>query len=344
MSPGVAATAAELAAVLQAYLTRRLPNAAKVTLGSLRRSGGGTSRENWSFDASWTTDGKPVTRPLLLRRDPIAGVVETDRQVEYRLLQALEGAPLPTPVVRWFEADGAELGRPFMIMDRAQGASDRAVLTDRNPFGLDVADRVTLGRRYCELLAEVHRLDIEHLGIDRVLPPPHGSPAEREIDRWEAELSRQALEPQPALRLVAWWLREHIPPQPTRLALVHGDYRPANALIHDGRVEALLDWEFAHLGDPLEDVGWYCAPLYRREHFIPGRWEQPDFLRRYTDLTGIEVSTAALSFWQTLAMFKLAVLALTAVRIFCAGDSRRPAAPAGTLVREVLRAAGAWPS
>jgi aminoglycoside phosphotransferase (APT) family kinase protein len=119
---------------------------------------------------------------------------------------------------------------------------------------------------------------------------------------------------------------------------VHGDYRPANALVSDGRITVLLDWEFAHLGDPLEDVGWYCTPLYRREHFIPGVWEEDDFLRRYSGRTGTDVDRAALRFWQVLAMYKLSALALTGIRIFVEGQTDRPAAPADRLVRAVVAA------
>jgi aminoglycoside phosphotransferase (APT) family kinase protein len=105
---------------------------------------------------------------------------------------------------------------------------------------------------------------------------------------------------------------------------VHGDFRPANGLVHDGRLEVLLDWEFAHIGDPIEDVGWYCNPLYRREHFIPGRWEPADFLRVYSERSGIAVDPEPLRFWEVLAVYKLAALALAAVRMFCDGDTTRP--------------------
>ena len=136
--------------------------------------------------------------------------------------------------------------------------------------------------------------------------------------------------------MAAEWLRDHLPPPPPRTVLVHGDFRPANVLVENGAFAVLLDWELSHLGDPLDDLGWYTTPLYAREHFIPGVWEQADFLRRYTGLSGIAVDPAALRFWQVMSTFRLAVIALTAVRSFCEGGSDRPAAPADAVIRRVL--------
>ncbi|MGH9012099.1 MAG: phosphotransferase, partial [Acidimicrobiia bacterium] len=129
-----------------------------------------------------------------------------------------------------------------------------------------------------------------------------------------------------------------------RPVLVHGDYRPANLLVAEGRLEVLLDWELAHLGDPIEDVGWYCTPIYGREHFIPGRWELADFLRCYRERSGITVDPDRLRFWQTLAAYKLAALGLAAVRIFCDGDSTRPPSAVGPVIAAVLRTIGPPPA
>lgn len=168
------------------------------------------------------------------------------------------------------------------------------------------------------------------------LADPGTLPAEHELTRWEQQLDAVELEPQPALRIAAAWLREHLPPAPRRLVLVHGDFRPANVLVRDGRLAVLLDWELAHLGDPLDDLGWYTTPLYAREHFIPDAWTNDHFLRRYTELAGIEVPAGALHFWQVLSTFRLAVIALTGVRAFVTQGSDRPAAPADGVIRQVL--------
>jgi aminoglycoside phosphotransferase (APT) family kinase protein len=317
------------------FLTARLGADADVEVTGLRRSGQGSSRENWPFDACWRApDGTTVRRQLLLRRDPPNSVVDTGRGAEFALLKALEATAVPAPAVCWLDDSGAELGRPSMIVNRYPGRADRAVLRDKDPLRLSEAGRVALARALCDMLADVHRVDVDETSVRGALPDPGTAPAEDELSRWERKLSAAELEPQPVLRWTAHWLRRHLPSPPVRQVLIHGDFRPANVLISGGEATVLLDWELAHLGDPLDDVGWYCTPLYRTEHFVPGAWQQEDFLRRYAERSGVTVDPEALRFWQTLAVFRLAIMALQAARAFCEG-SDRPAAPAGALIRHL---------
>lgn len=325
-----------LAEELTAFLRSRLPPDAEPKVVGLRRAGTGSSRENWPFDAEWTVGGVRTTHRLLMRRDPAAAVVDTGRDTEFRLLRRLAGTPVPVPEVYWLDATGDFLSRPTMIVRRHDGAADRAVLRDTDPLRLGTAGRVTLAERICDLLAGLHRVNTDI--VRQELPDPGEHPAAYELDSWVSALDAQELEPQPALRLAASWLRDHLPEPPDRLVLVHGDFRPANVLVHKGQAAVLLDWELAHLGDPLDDLGWYTAPLYAREHFVPGAWEPADFLRRYTELTGTDADRDALRFWQVLATFRLAVIALTGVRTFCVAGTDRPAAPADPIVRLMLDA------
>lgn len=139
------------------------------------------------------------------------------------------------------------------------------------------------------------------------------------------------------LRFVARWLRDHMPPPPARLSLVHGDFRPANVLIYDGQVEVVLDWELAHLGDPVDDLGWYTCSIYTAEHFPAGGRGIDDFLARYAVAAGLAgVDPDRLHFWQVMSTFRLAVMALTGIRNFCEGTSDRPAAPVDRVVRQAL--------
>jgi aminoglycoside phosphotransferase (APT) family kinase protein len=101
--------------------------------------------------------------------------------------------------------------------------------------------------------------------------------------------------------------------------LVHGDFKPGNALMRGREVGVVLDWETAHLGDPLEDLGWVTNPLRRREHQIPGAWTATELLSRYEARTGLAAADEALRWWQVLANFKLAVIGLTGVAAFVDG-------------------------
>ncbi|MGH3636470.1 MAG: phosphotransferase family protein, partial [Mycobacterium sp.] len=252
-----------LKVALAEFLARRLGPNADLEITALHRVGTGSSRENWPFDATWIENGRRVPHRLLMRRDPCTAVVDTARSAEFQLLQVLQSTSIPAPRVRWLDDTGEELVRPTLIVDRYDGAADRAVLRDRNPLRLTAAQRDALARQMCDVLARLHGLDVDQLGLRQLLPDPGVAPAEHELQRWTAELSAAELEPQPGMRLAAEWLRDHLPAAPTRIVVVHGDFRPANILIDKGRLNVLLDWELAHLGDPLDDLGWYTTPLYR---------------------------------------------------------------------------------
>ncbi|WP_256974136.1 phosphotransferase family protein [Rhodococcus sp. NCIMB 12038] len=329
-------TMPELTDALRVFLSRHLAPGADPEIVALYRAGTGSSRENWPFDATWTESGERSTHRLLMRRDPTSAVVDTARSAEFHLLAALEATAIPAPRVHWLDDEGADLARPTMIGDRYDGKAHRGVLRDKNPLHLTAGQQLTLAQDMCDVLGRLHSLDIDELGLRQILPVPASSPAEHELERWIGELSSNELEPQPGLRLCAEWLRDHLPAAPDRLVLVHGDFRPANVLVDQGEFGVLLDWELARLGDPLDDLGWYTTPLYRGEHFIPGQWTQEEFLARYTARTGIDVSPAALTFWQILSTFRLAIIALNGVRNFCELGSDRPAAPVDALIAKVV--------
>ncbi|MDP9182143.1 MAG: phosphotransferase family protein [Actinomycetota bacterium] len=322
------------------FLEAQLGDQADVRLeGEVRRSGGGSSKENWAFDASWLCSGNRSTSALLLRRDPEAGVVDSTTATEFALLQALEGTPVPSPRVRWLDADGSWFDRPAMVVDRAQGSASRAALRESDPLGLGTDGQVRLATEVADVLAQVHTLDVAATGLDRVLADPGPDPAAAELGRWERELDAVELEPQLELRWALRWLHAHLPP-PAAVGLVHGDLRPANVLVSAGRLELLLDWELAHLGDPVDDLGWFTCRVYAREHAVPGAFSTADFVNRYAERMGVDVDGTRLHFWQVLSAFRLAVIALTGVRNFCESTTTRPAAPQDALLRTVLRAVG----
>jgi len=130
------------------------------------------------------------------------------------------------------------------------------------------------------------------------------------------------LEPHPELDLVLAWLQRYAP-RAEAIVLVHGDFKPGNALVEGLRITAKLDWETAHLGDPLEDLGWVTNPVRKREHQIPGQWERRQIVDAYRELTGRHVQERDLTWWNVLACWKLAVIQLTAVNEFVAGRYSR---------------------
>ena len=177
-----------------------------------------------------------------------------------------------------------------------------------------------------DVMTQIHAVDWRAQGLDASLGAPDAgakgalksSPAQIELQHWEAEYRRAQLEAHPELDYVLAWLRRTAPAT-EKIVLVHGDFKPGNALILGEQITAKLDWETAHLGDPLEDLGWVTNPVRKREHQIPGDWERRQIVDAYSALTGRSVNEVALTWWNVLACWKLAVIQLTAVSEFVAG-------------------------
>jgi aminoglycoside phosphotransferase (APT) family kinase protein len=298
---------------LTAWLAEELRDPG-LRISGLRRTSVGYSRENWVFDAVWHADGTAHNRAFIARRDPVGSVLETDRRLEFAILSALGDTNIPVPKVRWLDADGGRLGRPAIVMDLADGVCDYMVLNGNRPL----EGRVAIAHRLYDRLADIHRLDWRTLGLGKVLDDPSNKAALAALDYWEAELRRVQLEPEPELEFVIAWLRERAPDN-AAVTLVHGDFKPGNVLMQGDEVTLVLDWETAHLGDPLEDIGWVTNPLRAGEHRIPGAWEPADLIARWTARTGFAADPAAIRWWNVLANFKQAMTVLTGKHAFAEG-------------------------
>ncbi len=253
------ATPDSIARALATVLANEWPAASDIVITDLQRTASGLSRENWVFEARWQDDGGARRQRMILRRDPPASLLVTDRAWEFRVLRALESTPVPAPPVRWVDTHGTRFGAPAMLMDFLDGECDWFVLGGARPL----AERVALGRRFIDLLAAIQAVDWRALGLGDARPE-QAYGARAELDFWQAEYQRVRLEPLPEMDLTLAWLREHAP-TPQAVVLVHGDFKPGNALLVGDRINAMLDWETAHLGDPLEDLGWITNPPRARE-------------------------------------------------------------------------------
>jgi len=321
----------EVQSGLERLIRSELPGARDLEIRGLTRTTGGLSRENWPFDARWTEGGALREHALILRRDPLGSVLETDRRLEFAVLRALEKSTVPAPRVFWLDADGAFLGRPSIVMQRCPGTNDHFVI-EGGSSQLPLGARLALAQSYCEQLARLHRFDWCAAGLGGALESPGEQGARAAVEEWGRALDRQLLEPAPELVLIRSWLEEHCP-RAQATVLVHGDWKPGNSLIRGAELGVMLDWETAHLGDPLEDVGWVTNPLRRREHLIPGSWEVRELVAHYERESGFRVDPEALRFWNVLACFKLNTILRTGVRSFVLGRSERPWTDNGMLAR-----------
>lgn len=305
---------------LTAFLSSRIENAEGMTIELIARAGQGDSQQNWSFDVV-QGGSTPRRRPLLLRRNGQSAATESNRETEYRLLRILHEAGLPVPEPYWLDAEGVHFGRPGFIMERCGGRAHLEVLLDHNVNGFDVVTRLRLAQELTDLMARIHALDWRSLGIGEVLEEPKVSAAQARLTMIVEELERWQLEPMPEFAEAIDWLERNMPPSRPPV-LTHGEFRSVQALVgDDGRLVAMLDWEFARLSDPLDELAYFHNPTASYFHTIPGVWEESDFLSYYEERTGARVDRAHLHWWKTLNMLWVMSFAMQSVVTVITGRS-----------------------
>ena len=289
-----------------------------VAVESLARIPGGASRETWRFDAVLQDE----RRPLILRRDPGGSLIETERRVEFAALQTVQGLlPAPEPLVL---EEGDALGHPFFIMARV----DSGVVP--SPFAPDpyAPHAAEIGHAFFHHLGRLAALDPAGTPLASVTPSPAPADCWRvALDHWAAVIDADEQHPQPIVRAAIRRLRANPPPPPARVAVVHGDYRSGNFL-HDGagRLLAILDWEMAHLGDPLEDLGWALDPLWCHGDpaRVAGLLPRAEALAIWSAAGGLAVDEAALAWWSLFAAVKAQAIWTSAAREWADGGMADP--------------------
>ena len=309
---------------IAAWLAARLPGARDIVISDLRQIPGGASRETWSFNATWRDPGGAGEEPrgYILRRDPDASLLVSDRELEYAIYQALVGTAVPAPRALWLETDPAWLERPFFVMERIDHcfAQPHILMSEKM-----ARPREAVAEQKMAILARIHRITPEHAGLAVLGPAPESDAcAERELAHWQDVITHEAIEPQPVLAMAHNWLRRHLPPPAARVVLVHGDYRTGNLLFdRRGQVRAVLDWEMAHWGDPVEDVAWLSIKSWRfaGNDWVGGVMPRSAALQRYAQASGQQVDQRSLHWWEMLGNLKLAAIFLTGARSFMEGRS-----------------------
>lgn len=280
---------------LTAFLRQRLPVAEDLRLSEITVATEGVSREHYRFDLRWSEDGRRQKRALILIRDG-KRPAQTDRGVEFRLLEALAGTTIPVPRVYWCDPEGEWLERPFLVMERVEGT---VTPTFELPYGEEPEMRQRLGERFVDILGDLHLLDWEAPELS-FLERPSGATADHARDvatLCESLLRAPVVERSPVLERALAWCGARVP-MTRRLAVCHGDYKLDNLIHRDGEVMAVIDWERARIGDPMMDLAYVCAPHLRVGELATGLLEPERVVERYAERTGYEIEPGALAFWQ----------------------------------------------
>jgi aminoglycoside phosphotransferase (APT) family kinase protein len=335
----VAPSEAQTVESLGPWLAARL-DAESVALEDLRRHVEGWSWETYTFTAVWTDRGGTAQRQgLALRREPEDGLLAPyDIAGQYALHAAVaRETALPMPRLRWLELDRAPLGMPFYVMDRVDGAVPVQWRPDDPEAFPTEAARRSVGEQFVDALAALHSASPAALGHD---PGPRDpvAAALAEVDHWHERYDRHAVRRVPLLEEAAAWLRANVAVS-GRTVLCHGDYRIGNFMLDaDHRINAIFDWELAHVSDPVEDIAWAGLPLFRGRS---PRWshllEADDFLARYRERTGLTVEPPALRFWTVLCYLKASATYIRAARAYEDGRGDLRLAVMGHEIQYVLQ-------
>ncbi|HEY4944068.1 MAG TPA: phosphotransferase family protein [Rhizomicrobium sp.] len=276
-------------------------------LNGMTRLSGGASQETWSFDA--VCEGGII--PLILRRTPggIARVAtETSTsvplQTEAVAIEASRAAGVLAPRVRYVLKASDAIGEGY-VMDRLPGETiARKILRDKE---FD-AVRPDLARQCGEVLARIHAVELTP-ELRAVLPVVDG-PAQLRRYRDTYDLYDY---PHPMFEIAFRWLEPRMAGA-KRQTMVHGDFRHGNLLISPNGVEAALDWELTHIGDPLEDIGWICTNTWRfgaQEKVVGGFGDLADLLAGYEAAGGGRLDIDEVRTWIVYGSLKWGVMCMS---------------------------------
>jgi aminoglycoside phosphotransferase (APT) family kinase protein len=259
---------------------------------------GGASKEAWAVDSAG--------RELLVRR-AAGGVIHQATltlEHEFEVLRAAHeaGVRVPEPIAYLGEVEGREA----FVMERIRGETIGRRIVKQPPPGLDL--------QLAEELAKIHAIPAERLPFLEVGDP---------ITRFYEELDSVG-EPHPAIELGLHWVKERLPTHRPPV-VVHGDWRIGNIAVDEQGIVAVLDWEFAHLADPVEDLAWPLVRAWRfgaDDRHLGGIGEVEPYVARYAELTGVEVSAEELLVWEVFGNVKWATGCLTQSRRHLNGQER----------------------
>jgi aminoglycoside phosphotransferase (APT) family kinase protein len=263
---------------------------------------GGASKEAWAVDAGG--------EQLLVRRAAVTVMHHHTLTLaqEYAVIEAAFEAGVKVPRPYGYIADLA--GREAFVMERLEGDTIGRRIVQKEDLA---TARERLPVQLAEELAKIHAIPAGRLPF---LP-------EARLERMVEELD-EVDEPHPAIELGLWWLRENRPPE--RPAVVnHGDYRIGNVVVDPNGLVGVLDWEFAHLDDPVRDMAFSLVRAWRfgvPEKRLGGIGDAEPFVERYNELTGLDVRPEELDYWELAGNVAWAIGTLTQAQRHLSGRDR----------------------
>ena len=276
----------------------------ELKIKKIERLSGGAAQETYHIECIKGQD----TRSLAFRRRAGGKYKDINNdgpglRGEAFLMRCAKEVGVPTPQIYYVLSRDDGLGDGF-IMEWVEGESlGRKILRDQQYSTI----RPKLAYECGRLAARIHSIDVFKTELQELLPTL--SPKDYVQQTWSRYKSFGA--PQPTIDYVGCWLMRNLPKY-HRSTLVHNEFRNGNFLISTDGIVAVLDWEIAHIGDPMRDLGWLCTNTWRYGENLPvggfGSYEQ--LFQGYEDESGISVDLTEVRFWEIFGAFWWSVTCL----------------------------------
>jgi aminoglycoside phosphotransferase (APT) family kinase protein len=267
------------------------PVLGEVSIENLHALTGGASRTTWAFDA--VSDG--TRRALILRTGP-PDDVHAGMELEASVQRRAAAAGAPVPHILAADNSAAALGNPYLICDAIGGET----IVRRIHRGLDEPGRQRLLQQCAQALAAIHRADPDGIGLTQT----------EQLTEWRDRLDAMG-DTTATFEWAFRWL-DASRPSPSPQRLVHGDFRMGNLIVDDSGLAAVLDWELVHIGEPCEDLAWFCIRAWRfgapEQLGAGGLGSVETFLAAYEAAAGTTIDRDEFRWWLTLATLRWGVI------------------------------------
>ena len=280
---------------------------------------GGTMHDMWAVDIAH--GGERVE--LVVRTSPRVRDDLTVARREFETMSESRRRGVIAPAVHGVGATSA--GEPYLVVGRVQGeTSPRPLLRDPE---LAEARRRILPQLAASLVT-IHSIRPADLDVSLDSPAPGEESLLAQIRGLTLKYDEDRLERHPVIEWALRWVRRQVEASPARASepvLVHGDFRVGNIMYDRDGLVAVLDWEGAHAGDPLEDLAWFCVRVWRfgQDRLEAGGLAQrEDWLRAYEEASGREVDRPRFALWEILCNIRWAVITLNQVKAHIDGTVR----------------------
>jgi aminoglycoside phosphotransferase (APT) family kinase protein len=261
------------------------------TIANLTRLSGGASRETWSFTV-------PDTQKSLILQRQRGVQLERPMAREAAVVAAAQQAGVPTPQVIAASSNDDRLGG-FLIVTHVEGETIARRIQRDEAFS---RARRALPKDFGRALAKLHAIDPGAVeGLEQV----------DQLDRYR-EVLDQVGAAHPAFEIAFRWLDANRPAPGGRTVIVHGDFRLGNIIVNHDGLAAVIDWELAHIGDPMEDLGWLCVKAWRFGSTPPvaGIGKYRELFDGYEQASGLTVDPDVVQWWQMLGTLKWGIMCI----------------------------------